>query len=172
MTDEFPFRLYPRNCIHTETVAGKSGVSAGTHDMKTNEAKDSPQPREALKSWVGVTADDIPPGWIDDMVKRLFEIVNRDMIRLEGIQLRESDQTAAGDPVKALEAVRQRERLATEIRRNLEKLSELETKRAQPRKQTRRKTATVDDDEALRELERRIAELAAARGTPSDSEGS
>ena len=143
-------------------------------DMKTCPEKGSANTRESIKHWVGVTADDVPPGWIDDMVKRLFEIINRDMIRLEGVQLAESDKDTdalhkeAKTPEQILEAVRQRERLATEIRRNLEKLSALETKRAQPRRTERRKKAAISNDDSLAELERRIAQLAAARGLPGD----
>jgi hypothetical protein len=150
-------------------------IPASASNMKTCPKKGSANPRESIKHWVGVTADDIPPGWIDDMVKRLFEIVNRDMIRLEGVQLAESDKDPDGqrkeakDPKEVLDAVAQRQRLATEIRRNLEKLSALETKRAQPRKTERRKKVAISNDDSLAELERRIAQLAAAGRAPEDS---
>jgi hypothetical protein len=39
--------------------------------------------RERPEHWIGITAEDIPHGWIDDMVKRLFEELNRQMLRLE-----------------------------------------------------------------------------------------
>jgi len=35
------------------------------------------------RHWKNLTAKDIPPGWIDDMVKRLFEELNRQMLRFE-----------------------------------------------------------------------------------------
>ena len=143
--------------------------------MKTCPEQGSPNTRESIKHWVGVTADDVPPGWIDDMVERLFEIVNRDMIRLESVQLAESDkqteeQCKQPETAQAvLGAVAKRQRLATEIRRNLERLSDLEMKRAQPRKQARRKTAAISNDDIRREIKRRIDQIIAADAAGEDS---
>jgi hypothetical protein len=44
------------------------------------------------KAWINVTAKDIPPGWIDNMVKRLFDEANRQLIRLERASSQLSDK--------------------------------------------------------------------------------
>lgn len=47
--------------------------------------------------WINVTAEDIPHGWIDDMVKRLFEELNRQMLRLENAAQKETKEDNTAD---------------------------------------------------------------------------
>jgi len=128
--------------------------------MKTCPETDSAHPRESYKHWIGVSAEDIPQGWMDDMVKRLFEILNRDMIRLEGAQIAESDTKEPGGTVShsALEQVAKKERLLAQMQRSLERLTEMELKRVRTRKPKKARS----DDEARRELKRRIDQIVAA----------
>ena len=53
--------------------------------------------RERPEHWIGLTAEDIPHGWIDDMVKRLFEELNRQMLRLENAALKETKEDNTPD---------------------------------------------------------------------------
>ncbi len=143
--------------------------------MKQSPETGSAYTRTHPKHWVDVTAEDIPHGWMDDMVKRLFEILNRDMIRLENAQLAESDKKGPdGQPLSepaetVLERVAKKERLVAQMQRSLERLTDMELKRVPARKQIRRKKAAISHDNSLPELECRLAELAAARGKPKDS---
>lgn len=135
------------------------------------EASDgSAHPRESWKHWVGVTADDIPPGWIDDMVKRLLEIMNRNMIRLENAQRAESAKKEAdGEPAPPDWEQEVREgRLVTEMRRNLERLSELEMKRSAPRGTERGKKVAISRDEIRREIKRRVDQVIAGEAAGKD----
>ena len=36
-----------------------------------------------MDAWVGREADDVPPGWMDNVVKRLLEQMNRQLVRAE-----------------------------------------------------------------------------------------
>lgn len=47
------------------------------------------------KAWKNVTAEDIPPGWIDNMVKRIFDELNRQLIRVENTSKQLSDKKDA-----------------------------------------------------------------------------
>ena len=106
--------------------------------------------REHPKHWIGITAEDIPPGWIDDMVKRLFEELNRQMLRFEntGSTAPDSDATQASKPGnKHDQSPTDRERDARTLARlegTLNRLTKLEMQRASLRatKSTRSKSAT------------------------------
>jgi hypothetical protein len=102
-------------------------------------------PRENSQHWIGVSAEDIPPGWIDDMVKRLFDELNRQMIRAEKASSQESDKKDAqgnypDDPDKREKNARVLARLQTQ----LERLTSMEMDRASLRatKSTRTPTET------------------------------
>jgi hypothetical protein len=113
-----------------------------------------------------VEAEDIPQGWMDDMVKRLFDVLNRRMIRLEMAQARVSD---AKDPVTGkppdLDYPQESEfaRLALQMRNDLEKLRKIEMKR-----QSKKPKVTVSDDEARAKLEREINRIVAAQTAAGD----
>jgi hypothetical protein len=133
-----------------------------TSPQKTGSA----YPRENPKHWIGVEAEDIPQGWMDDMVKRLFDVLNRRMIRLEMAQARVSD---AKDPLtgKAPDLDYQQEsefaRLAIQMRNDLETLRKIEMKR-----QSKKPKVTVSDDEARAKLEREINRIVAAQNAAGD----
>jgi hypothetical protein len=81
--------------------------------------------------WINVTAEDIPHGWIDNMVKRLFDELNRQMIRVEKTSCQESDKKdhegkIADDPDKREKSARILARLQT----SLERLTQMEMERA------------------------------------------
>jgi hypothetical protein len=138
--------------------------------MNTCPERGAQYARTHPKHWVGVTAEDIPQGWMDDMIKRLFDILNRDMIRLESAQIMESDAKGPDrkPPILDLETAARKSRLAAQMQRQLERLTEMELKRVPARKQARRKKAAIDNDDSLEELERRIDRIAAEKGTPED----
>ena len=82
-------------------------------------------------AWKNVTAEDIPPGWIDNMVKRLFDELNRQLIRVERTSSQISDKKDVhgnyeDDPERRASDAHT---LATLVR-SMEKLDSLETKRA------------------------------------------
>ncbi len=128
----------------------------------SQEQTGSAFPRENPKHWIGVEAEDIPQGWMDDMVKRLFDVMNRNLIRLETAQIKNTENPKELD--KILKETSQQSRLAAQIRADLERLRKLEMKR-----QAKKPKVTVSDDEARAELKRRLDRLAAAEDAEPDS---
>jgi hypothetical protein len=122
--------------------------------------------RENSKYWEGVEADDIPQGWMDHMVKRLFDVLNRDLIRLETDQRRDSDQNRPdGKPPEVnIERVAKRQRMAKDMQHSLERLRSMEMERPKSKKK-------LTDEQAFAELERRVDQLVAERGSAKDSGG-
>ncbi|MEJ1967106.1 MAG: hypothetical protein WDN03_00505 [Rhizomicrobium sp.] len=53
------------------------------------------------RHWIGINAEDIPQGWIDDMVKRLFEELNRQILRVENAQHADPRATPPTRPATA-----------------------------------------------------------------------
>ena len=95
-------------------------------------------PRTHPKHWSNVTAEDIPLGWIDDMVKRLFEELNRQIIRVERVSEQKSDKKDAkgeyeDNPIEREQAAR----VLASLQRSLERLTAMEAGRAPQRKSTR-----------------------------------
>jgi len=137
--------------------------------MKTSDSSGA-FARTNAKHWDGVEADDIPPGWMDDMVRRLFDILNRDMIRLEQAQICESDKKGPDGkpPPLDFEKTQKHTRLLHQMQSSLERLREMEDRNAKKRKPK----VKMSDEQALQELERRIDQLVAARDVPKRSEES
>ena len=105
-------------------------------------------PRTNAKHWIGVSAEDIPPGWIDDMVKRLFDELNRQMIRAERISEQESDKkNAKGEYDDNPELREKAARTLGRLQSQLERLTQMEMERASLRatKKTRTRTETRAD---------------------------
>ena len=92
-------------------------------------------PRTNPKHWINVTAEDIPPGWIDDMVKRLFEELNRQILRVEhaSIQMPDKKDAKGEYPDNPIEREQQARVLAS-LQRSLERLTVMEAGRAPQRK--------------------------------------
>ena len=101
-------------------------------------------PRTNAKHWIGVNAEDIPPGWMDDMVKRLFDELNRQMIRAEQASINEPDLKKEAESVKQLETREKHARVLVRLRGELERLTQMEMERASLRatKTTRTRTET------------------------------
>ena len=101
--------------------------------------------RSHPKHWIGVIAEDIPQGWMDDMVKRLFEELNRQMLRLEKTSTQESDKKDHNDMIADDPDKREKNaRTLTRLRTDLEHLTKMEMERASLRatKTTRTRTET------------------------------
>ena len=85
--------------------------------------------------WINITAEDIPPGWMDNMVKRLFDELNRQMIRVERTSIQISDKKNAKDEYDDKPDEReQHARTLASLQRSLERLTAMETSRAPLRK--------------------------------------
>ncbi len=139
--------------------------------MTTAETGARAFPRTNARHWIGLTADDIPQGWMDDMVRRLFDVLNRSMIQLESATVPALDESA--DDVKkrkaALDDAARKTRLANQMQTALDRLTEMETKRVTTRK-TRMEARSYDD--ARKELIRRIDAALSSDAASSDSAGS
>ncbi|HJW41086.1 MAG TPA: hypothetical protein VJ476_07640 [Rhizomicrobium sp.] len=102
-------------------------------------------PRENSKHWIGVSAEDIPAGWIDDMVKRLFDELNRQMIRAEKASSQESDKKDHNGKFQDDPDAREKNgRILARLQTQLERLTAMEMDRASLRatKSTRTPTET------------------------------
>jgi hypothetical protein len=109
--------------------------------------------RENSKHWINLTAEDIPVGWIDDMVKRMFEELNRQLIRIERTSVQMSDKKNAKDEYEDNPDEReQHARTLARIQTQLERLTEMELKRASLR--ATKKSHKPRDTRA--EIQRRI----------------
>jgi hypothetical protein len=74
--------------------------------------------------WINVTAEDIPHGWIDDMVKRLFEELNRQILRCENAAQKETKEDNTPD-------LREQDSLTlARLEGTLNRLNKLDTQRA------------------------------------------
>jgi len=103
----------------------------------------------------GVKPDDIDPEWLDQMVKRLFRELNRQLACIEATKPEDIDTKKAS--VRAANV-----RALGAIERTLERLAQMEQERI-----ARRQTKTAGRNEELRvQLEYRINSLLAARGLP------
>jgi hypothetical protein len=91
------------------------------------------------KHWINISAEDIPPGWIDDMVKRLFEELNRQMLRVERASEQISDKKDASDKYPDTSGERdQHARTLKSLQTSLERLTLLDAKRETLRKTVKR----------------------------------
>ncbi len=116
--------------------------------MKTDpETERRAYPRTNAKHWIGVSAEDIPHGWMDDMVKRLFDELNRQLIRAETASINEPDLKKEAEDDKQLETREKRARVLVRLRGELERLTQMEMERASLRatKKTRTRTETRAD---------------------------
>jgi hypothetical protein len=104
----------------------------------------------------GVKPDDIDPEWLDQMVKRLFRELNRQLACIESTKPDDSDTKKA-----SVRATHVRALGALEL--TLERLARMEQERI-----AKRQTKTAGRDEQLRvQLEYRINSLLTARGLPT-----
>ena len=86
--------------------------------------------REHPKHWIGITAEDIPHGWIDDMVKRLFEELNRQMLRAEHSSTKATTPDKAGNYDDDTERRDTDSLIFSRLQGSMQRLTNLEMQRA------------------------------------------
>jgi hypothetical protein len=108
----------------------------------TNAHRGREYARTNPKHWINLTAEDIPPGWIDDMVKRLFEELNRQLLRFEKTGSTDPVDVEAGNASgpaqtgergdeKSIAAAREQDaRTLARLQASLERLTKMEMDRA------------------------------------------
>ncbi|HEY4941633.1 MAG TPA: hypothetical protein VII56_09395 [Rhizomicrobium sp.] len=95
--------------------------------------------RTHSKHWTNISAEDVPPGWIDDMVKRLFDELNRQLLRVERASEQISDKKdASGKYPDTSDEREQHARTLKSLQTSLERLTLLDAKRETLRKTVRR----------------------------------
>jgi CRP-like cAMP-binding protein len=109
-------------------------------------------PRERVRQTDNVGPDDVDSQWLDDMVKRLFRELNRQMCQLENLK----EGTSTG-PDRAANA-----RTLDSLERTLERLARMERER----EALRQKKVARKNDEAREALIRRLDQLLAQGRAP------
>ena len=114
--------------------------------------------REHPKHWIGITAEDIPHGWIDDMVKRLFEELNRQMLRAQNSSKNALKKKADGTYDDSTDARDQDSLIFSRLQNSINRLTKLEVERATLRHtkaaRTRRETRAAIRSRVLGAIER------------------
>ena len=101
---------------------------------------------------------------MDDMIKRLFEVTNRDLIRLETAQVKHPvERGADGKPEpesleKMVPEVEKRQRLVTKLQRTIERLMDMELKRQPARKAPRKQQAARKNGEVKQKIRKLITD--------------
>lgn len=124
---------------------------------ETEDAKDDKSFGDtAMRAWIGREAEDVPPGWMDNVVRRLLAQVNRELIKLEGTNMEKEPNDPATRDLSSQTLHR--------LELTLGRLIKLETQRAALR------TGKASSNEgALEEFKRKLDALVAAAGQrPSD----
>jgi len=117
--------------------------------------------RTAPSYWIGRDAEDVPPGWMDDMVRRVLEQLNRRLIKLEDTK---NDELEKDDPKLA----ERNSIMLSRTARDLERYIKLETARSA----LRTLKAVSSNEGALAELIHRIDRIAETFGTDDDPSAS
>ena len=120
--------------------------------VETQEARDdSAFADTTMRAWVGREAEDVPPGWMDNVVRRLLAQVNRELIKLEGTDM----EKEPNDPATRDQSSQTLHRLELTLGR----LIKLETQRAALR------TGKASSNEgALEKFKRKLDALVVAAG--------
>jgi uncharacterized sporulation protein YeaH/YhbH (DUF444 family) len=108
---------------------------------------------------LGIRPEDVDEEWMDEMVKRLFHELRRQLSQLETAKAVEDSVEQAGRRATNV-------RTLVSLERTLERLARLEQERALSRET---KVAAGNDD-AVAALERRLDQLLAAGGAPPTSQ--
>jgi hypothetical protein len=108
----------------------------------------------------GVTPDDIDSDWLDEMVKRLFHELRRQLAQVEAAK---PDSDEHKDAARRAANVR----ALSGIERTLERLARMEQQRAAARETK----IAAKNDEARAALERQLDQLLAAGNAPKIPEG-
>ncbi|HWA30700.1 MAG TPA: hypothetical protein VG867_06365 [Rhizomicrobium sp.] len=110
---------------------------------------------QLLKLW-DVTPEDLKSDWMDLMVKRLFAELNRQLCQVES---KKDGEMKPGDRMENA-------RVLASLQQTLEKLARMEAQRDLVRKGKN----VAKDRDARKALERKLDQLAAARGSNDNSE--
>ena len=106
-----------------------------------------------------ITPKDVKPTWLDNMVKRLFKELNKQLARIEATKPDDNDPKKASVRVHNIRAL-------SSIEQTLERLARLEQQRV-----ASRKVRSLARDEDLRtKIEHRIARIVAARRAEDPAE--
>jgi hypothetical protein len=111
----------------------------------TSEPEGAALPRTNPRYWKNISAEDIPPGWIDDMVKRLFEELNGQLIRIERASAQRTDvKDSRGRYEDDAKRAEQDAHTLSSLQRSLERLIDMDMERLTLRstKKTRTRTET------------------------------
>jgi hypothetical protein len=129
---------------------------------------DEPYPTSTRsKDWKGITAEDIPHGWIDNMVKRLFDELNRQILRVENLAGQdEAKRPGTGDREKdkllrkqqestpAAAATREQDsRTLARLQGSLARLTKMEMERAVIRSTKSNRSRNQHRAKLLRDME-------------------
>jgi hypothetical protein len=115
----------------------------------TSEPEGAALPRTNPKHWKNISAEDIPPGWIDDMVKRLFQELNGQLIRVERASSQRTDKKNAKDEYEDLpDRAEQDARTLSSLQRSLAALTKMEIERKSLRNAKKSKTR-IETREAI-----------------------
>jgi hypothetical protein len=109
-----------------------------------------------LAGLIEVTAEDLKSDWMDLMVKRLFAELNRQLCQVES---KKNEEMEKGDRMENA-------RVLASLQQTLEKLARMEAQRDLVRKGKN----VAKDADARKALERKLDQLAAARGSNDNSE--
>jgi hypothetical protein len=82
------------------------------------------------RHWKNLTAEDIPHGWIDDMVKRLFEELNRQMLRAQHSSANALKKKQDGTYEDDTDARDQDSLILSRLQGSMQRLTKLEMERA------------------------------------------
>jgi hypothetical protein len=121
--------------------------------IETGEQKRGSFADTAMRAWIGREAEDVPSGWMDNVVKRMLEQVNRQLIRVEDAKETEDNTPESRD---------MNSRALARLQLTMDRLVRLETQRSKSRATTK---AVAAHGSALEELKRRLDQLAAAKST-------
>jgi hypothetical protein len=115
----------------------------------SHTAGHGPYAREHPLAWIGRDPEDVPQGWIDDMIRRELEEWNRQMIKLETASKKETESQSDA------RSREQNARTLAILQRQLKEILRAEDDRAL-RRETRRAEGAED---AVAALERRLDQL-------------
>ncbi len=106
-----------------------------------------------------ITPKDVKPSWLDNMVKRLFKELNKQLARIEATKPDDNDPKTASVRVHNIRAL-------SSIEQTLERLARLEQQRV-----ASRKVRSLARNEELRiKIEHRIDRIIAARRAQNPAE--
>jgi hypothetical protein len=83
-----------------------------------------------MRAWIGRQADDVPQGWMDHVIRRMLDLANCQLLRLEHVKEEDFDKNQVD---KELDLVERKASILARVSRNFRMLIEFETERARQR---------------------------------------